>query len=426
MIARSPILVSGGVLCALLLVGVALLLQADHSAREAEVVEVQTRQILDASFEIQSLVPEAIAGSTRAQRMLDLAQHRAAASLAGLRAPLGDSSSLRWLDKDLRAVQRLQARLFARSGVGSEDHVKSRLAVSLYELTATAGTLNADAVARRRQATAVWRWGALTFLLVAAGGLVLLAVQQARADRRAIHHQRELAAAHQHLRAYADDLEQYVYAASHDLKEPLRMVSQFLDLLMLRLGQAPQPIASYLERALAGASHMHRLLDDLLRITILERDAVRHETFAAGVVVDEVVGILDPHLRDVDGKVVIRFLPTVVAERTGFMLVVQNLIANALKYRDRERSPLIIIDVEDTPSEWVFSVTDNGVGFAMTHAEDIFRLFKRLHAADVPGTGAGLAICRKIVARWQGRIWAEAVPGQGSTFRFSIPKPGGP
>jgi len=228
------------------------------------------------------------------------------------------------------------------------------------------------------------------------------------------------------LRAYADDLEQYVYAASHDLKEPLRMVSQFLDLLMLRLGQAPQPIVSYLERALAGASHMHRLLDDLLRITILERNAVRHETFAAGVVVDEVVGLLDPHLREVDGKVVIRFLPTVVAERTGFMLVVQNLIANALKYRDLKRSPLIIIDAEDTPSEWVFSVADNGEGFAMTHAEDIFRLFKRLHGADVPGTGAGLAICRKIVARWQGRIWAEAVPGQGSTFRFSIPKPGGP
>ena len=426
MIARSPILVSGGVLALVLLAEVAFLLQAERSARNAEVVEVQTRQILDATFEIQSLVPEAIAGSTRAQRMLDLAQHRAASSLAGLRAPLGESSSLRWLDEDLRAVQRLQQRLFAGSGAARGEVVKSRLAVRLHELTATAGTLNADAAARRVHAAAVWRWGALAFLLAAAAGLVLLVVQQVRADRRAARHQRELAAAHDHLRAYADDLEQYVYAASHDLKEPLRMVSQFLDLLTLRLGAVPAPISTYLERALAGASHMHRLLDDLLRITILERETVRRETFAAGVAVDEVVAILAPFLRQENGEVVTGFLPTVIAERTGFIQVTQNLIANAVKYRHGERAPVITINAEDTPGAWVFSVADNGIGFEMTHAETIFRLFKRLHGADVPGTGAGLAICRKIVTRWQGRIWAESVPGHGSTFRFSIPKPGRP
>jgi len=199
------------------------------------------------------------------------------------------------------------------------------------------------------------------------------------------------------------------------------MVTQFLDLLQAQLGAAAEPKATaYLERALTGATRMHRLLDDLLRIPILERDAVACETFAAGVAVDEVIESLEPHMREVDGEVVVGFLPTVVAERTGFILVMQNLLANAITYRQSDRPLRIIIRGEETPGEWIIAVEDNGMGFAMEQAESIFLIFKRRHGSDIAGTGVGLAISRKIVARWHGRIWAESRLGQGSTFHIPL------
>ena len=269
------------------------------------------------------------------------------------------------------------------------------------------------------------RSGAFAVLAVAIAGLALLIAQHYRGQRQRARHERQLAEANRDLRGYADDLEQYVYAASHDLKEPLRMVTQFLDLLTLRLGALPPPSAGYLERAMAGATRMHHLLDDLLRITILDHGRPPCDPFPAAQVVDEVAETLATPIQAAAGELRVDPLPTVVGDRTGFGQVVQNLVLNALKYRHPERPPRVVISVEETAGEWVFAIADNGIGFEMAHAEAIFRLFKRLHGREIEGTGAGLAICRKIVTRWRGRIWADSTPGLGSTFRFSLPKPDG-
>jgi signal transduction histidine kinase len=421
----TPFPVIAAVLAVLLGIGLGYLLHAERSAGAAEVVEAETRDILDAAFAIQALVPEVMEGSARARAQLELVQGRVADALAGLRVPLAQSAGRRWLESGFLATQDLQRRLVAAESPLVAADLRGRLGVHLHELTSTAGTLHADAVSHRARAAAHARWAAVAFLGVAFAGLGLLIVHHYRGERQRARHDRQLADANRELRAYADDLEQYVYAASHDLKEPLRMVSQFLDLLRLRLGALEQPSAGYLERAMSGAARMHRLLDDLLRITILDHGRPPAETFAAAQAVEEVVETLAAPLQAAAGEVSVDPLPTVVGDRTGFGQVVQNLVLNALKYRDPARPPRVSIRVEESVSEWVFAIADNGIGFDMAHAEAIFRLFKRLHGRDIEGTGAGLAICRKIVTRWRGRIWAESTPGVGSTFRFFIPKPDG-
>jgi signal transduction histidine kinase len=406
-----------------LLAGLGFVIGLARQAGVAATIETETRRVLDAAFEIQHLVNEAQQRRPHARLQLAAVHAKADQALARLRGPLGGASIYRWMEAEIEAVVELERRLFARTAPNPVH--ANRLSTHLYELTATAGMLHAEAIRNRSRVLSSLAWSACGFLALAILGLGLLALTQARAERRNARHARELASVNARMRGYIDDLEQYIYATSHDLKEPLRMVSQHLDLLRLRAGERLDArCRGFLAQALGGATRMHGLLDDLLRLTVLERGQATLEAFEAGAEVAAVVGMLGPRLEEMGGTVHAEPLPAIVADRGGFGQVVQNLVVNALKYRQAARPPRVTVRAEDGGDAWVFAIADNGQGFAAEHAEEIFRLFKRLHGSEYEGTGAGLAICRKIVARWGGRIWAESEPGVGSVFRFTVPKRG--
>jgi len=256
------------------------------------------------------------------------------------------------------------------------------------------------------------------------------------------------------------DLEQFAYVTSHDLKEPLRMVTAFVGLLKERYGgQMDAKADEYIAFATEGAARMGQLIDDLLTYSRVGRGALRAAT-EAGEQLDVALRNLRAAMTESGATITRDPLPAVTADGGELTRVFQNLLGNAIKFRRAGVHPQIhvsarrVADVkarvamdagggrtgqallqEDgvaamassqpvthaTPG-WLFSVQDNGIGIAPEFAERVFLIFQRLHTHDeYPGTGVGLAICRKVVERHGGRIWAESKPGVGSTFCFTLP-----
>ncbi len=217
------------------------------------------------------------------------------------------------------------------------------------------------------------------------------------------------------------ELEQFAYVASHDLQEPLRMVTSFAQLLNKRYeGQLDEKADSYLNHIITGAVRMKGLIDALLSFSRIGR-AERNLTYISG---NQLIEAARHNLRQTilesEANIVVGAIPTLKADVPLLTQVFQNLIANAIKFRSEE-PPLIKIDAEDHKTHWQFSVKDNGIGFDPKFAERIFIVFQRLHLRDAyEGTGIGLAICKKIVERHGGKIWAESSPGSGATFYFTI------
>ena len=220
------------------------------------------------------------------------------------------------------------------------------------------------------------------------------------------------------------ELEQFAYVASHDLQEPLRMVASYTQLLQRRYqGKLDEQADKYIHFAVDGAQRMQALINDLLA---LSRVGTQGRPFVAtdpGAVVARVLRWLERALAESGGEVVVvGVLPTVLADAGQLEQLFQNLIANALKFRRPGERPRVEVTAERGEGEWVFAVRDNGIGFEQQFAEQIFLVFQRLHTrAEYAGTGVGLAICKKIVERHGGRIWAEGALGAGATFRFTIP-----
>ena len=220
------------------------------------------------------------------------------------------------------------------------------------------------------------------------------------------------------------ELEQFAYVASHDLQEPLRMVASYTQLLQRRYqGKLDEQADKYIHFAVDGAQRMQALINDLLA---LSRVGTQGRPFVAtdpGAVVARVLRWLARALAESGGEVVVvGVLPTVLADAGQLEQLFQNLIANALKFRRPGERPRVEVTAERGEGEWVFAVRDNGIGFEQQFAEQIFLVFQRLHTrAEYAGTGVGLAICKKIVERHGGRIWAEGALGAGATFRFTIP-----
>lgn len=223
------------------------------------------------------------------------------------------------------------------------------------------------------------------------------------------------------------DLEEFAYVVSHDLKEPLRSVSGFVELLNRRYREQLDGTArGYVDRSLAGAERMKALIDDLLlyaRTSTGPRALQRVDTHE---VVQEVRASLAKSIREADARIEVGPLPVIWAEPPQIARIFQNLIANAIKFR-RDEPPVIRISAEPEPGPgpgagaWRFSVQDNGIGIDPQYAERVFQVFKRLHAHDeYPGTGIGLSICKKIAERHGGRIWLESAPGAGTTFHFTV------
>lgn len=216
------------------------------------------------------------------------------------------------------------------------------------------------------------------------------------------------------------DLEQFAYIASHDLQEPLRMVAAYTQLLAERYrGKLDENADKFLGYASEGALRMQSLIQDLLAFSRVGRNGC--ERVACDAVMEEILLSLGPAIEESGAVVTHGKLPAVWANRSQMTQVLQNLIGNAIKFRGKE-PPLISVQAEKTGEQWLFSVSDNGIGIAPEYAENIFVVFQRLHTrTEYPGNGIGLAICKKIVEHCGGRIWVESQAGQGSIFKFTIP-----
>jgi PAS domain S-box-containing protein len=221
------------------------------------------------------------------------------------------------------------------------------------------------------------------------------------------------------------DMEQFAYVASHDLQEPLRMVSSYLQLIERRYkGRLDGDADDFINFAVDGARRMQQLISDLLTYS---RIGTRGKPFGPtdfNAVLDDVLEQLKELLETAHAKVTRDPLPTLIADATQLEQLFQHLIGNAVKFRG-DRRPRIHVGAREVDGEWVFSVRDNGIGIDGGYAERIFVIFQRLHGRDeFSGTGMGLAICKRIVERRGGRIWVESQPGNGATFYFTMPQRG--
>ncbi|NTU49271.1 MAG: PAS domain-containing protein [Syntrophobacteraceae bacterium] len=222
------------------------------------------------------------------------------------------------------------------------------------------------------------------------------------------------------------ELEQFAYVASHDLQTPLRAISGYLNLLTKRCeGKLEGDADRFIQRTHENVLRMQRLIQDLLTFSRLTTRARPFQPTDLNQVLGEVLEMLHPAIEETGAKITSEPLPTIRADYSQFLQLFQNLIGNAIKFRD-SRPPEVHIDAQRAERTWLFSIKDNGIGIDPQYADRIFLIFQRLHTVDqYPGTGIGLAICKKIVERHGGRIWVESQPGEGANFKFLIPDSGG-
>jgi signal transduction histidine kinase len=217
------------------------------------------------------------------------------------------------------------------------------------------------------------------------------------------------------------DLEQFAYVASHDLPEPLRMVTAYTQLLGERYrGRLDENADKFIGYASEGALRMQVLIQDLLAFSRVGRkDASK--SFDCNDAVKETLLALTSAIEESGAVVTHGELPTLWADRTQIVQLFQNLIGNAIKFHGKE-PPTVSVQAEKVGEQWQFSVSDNGIGIEPQYAENVFVVFQRLHGrSDYPGNGIGLAICKKIVEGYGGKIWVESQGGSGSSFKFTMP-----
>jgi signal transduction histidine kinase len=219
------------------------------------------------------------------------------------------------------------------------------------------------------------------------------------------------------------ELEQFAYVASHDLQEPLRMVQQYLNLLELRLSSKfDDSTWQFMHYALEGAQRMNALINDLLGYARIGHGEQLLQDIDLNRIVLEAEENLRLKIEESGAQIVCDSLPMVRADKLQLVQVIQNLLGNALKFRGTE-APCIHISCESDDDRWVVSVQDNGIGIEPAYQKRIFDVFQRLHGRqEYPGTGIGLAICKRIVERHGGRIWVESEAGKGATFKFTMAK----
>ena len=218
------------------------------------------------------------------------------------------------------------------------------------------------------------------------------------------------------------ELERFAYVASHDLQEPARTVASFCELLERRHGgQLDDKAREWIGYAVSGARVMRTLIADLLEYSRVTSQARPFASVDCAVVIDGALANLRTSIDESRAEVTRDPMPVVSADASQLVQLFQNLINNAIKFR-REQPPRVHITAEHGDEEWVFSVRDNGIGIESKDCEQIFEVFRRLNPQGrYPGTGIGLAICKRVVEQHHGRIWAESEPGSGSVVSFSLP-----
>jgi PAS domain S-box-containing protein len=256
-----------------------------------------------------------------------------------------------------------------------------------------------------------------------AGGRIVGASKVARDITERVRHEQAMQEANAALKRANEDLQQFAYSASHDLQEPLRMISAYSELLRRKFGGQLDPEADeYLRQTVEGVMRMEQLLRDLRTYTQLSAASEEpQDEIDSGEVLRKTLLNLQAAI-DTNGAIITASaLPRLRMFEFQLEQLLQNLVGNAIRYR-REEPPTIHIAAERQGNHWLFSVQDNGIGIEPEFKEQVFGIFKRLHSAsEYPGTGMGLAICQRIVERAGGRIWLESEPGRGSTFYFTIP-----
>jgi signal transduction histidine kinase len=217
------------------------------------------------------------------------------------------------------------------------------------------------------------------------------------------------------------ELEKFAYVASHDLQEPLRTITSYIQLLQRKFSDKLDGEANeFMEFVISGSRRMKNLINDLLEYSRINRAESKTETVNCNVVLKEVLQNLHDSITESHAKIEIDELPVIQANRLQMVQLFQNLIGNSVKFRSN-RDLVIRIKVKKVQKYYLFSVEDNGIGIKKEYSTKIFEIFQRLHSMQhYPGTGIGLAICLKIVQRFGGEIWMESEFGKGTTFRFTI------
>jgi Bacteriophytochrome (light-regulated signal transduction histidine kinase) len=219
------------------------------------------------------------------------------------------------------------------------------------------------------------------------------------------------------------ELEQFAYVASHDLQEPLRMITSFLQLLQRRYEhQLDSDANEFIQFAVDGAARMQELVNDLLTYSRIGRKTGKFEDVNTEDILKQITFDSRVLIEEKNADISYGNLPMVWADYTQLVQVFQNLISNSIKYNEQEH-PTIHISAEKKVNDWVFKVEDNGIGIDSKHGDRVFKIFQRLHGRDeYEGTGIGLAIVKRIIEQHGGMIWYDSKPGEGSIFYFSIPQ----
>ena len=254
------------------------------------------------------------------------------------------------------------------------------------------------------------------------GEMIMGVVVQQRTSQALLRQTHTLEASVAALEQSNAELQRFAYVASHDLQEPLRSISSFSSLLARRYaGKLDEKADEYIAYLTSAADRMHILITDLLEYSRLDARAQAFEHCDPAAIAQQALENLHASVESADATVSIAPLPGVRGDATQLLQLFQNLIGNALKFHDGRR-PVVNVFAERCNGRWVFSVADNGIGIDPKHAQRVFTIFTRLHPSDrYPGTGIGLAACRRIVERHGGRIWVEPNVPHGSIFRFTLP-----
>lgn len=223
-----------------------------------------------------------------------------------------------------------------------------------------------------------------------------------------------------------EDLQQFAFAASHDLQEPLRTVTSFVTLLeRSAAAKFTGSEKEYLQYIADGARRMRALIDDLLRYSQVGQRPASLESVDLNALLPAVLANLHEGMLEAGAEVTYDRLPTVTGDEAQLVQVFQNLIGNAIKYARPGVKPAIHVSSSTEERDWVIRVSDNGIGIESDYLQVIFAPFKRLHGHEISGTGIGLAICRRVIEAHGGRIWVESIAGQGSDFYFALPRDAG-
>ena len=236
--------------------------------------------------------------------------------------------------------------------------------------------------------------------------------------------QRKILQLSHELKQSNEELEQFTYVTSHDLQEPLRMITGYVQLIQKNIEKGNLgSINEFMAFVLDGTARMQLLITDLLQLSRVNRKALPFASVNAREVVNVALTHLAAQIKDSGAQIICGDLPVINGDTFQLVSLFENLIENAIKFRDKERLPHITISADEKEDKYVFCIKDNGIGIENKFHNRIFAIFQRLHTrAEFEGTGIGLAVCKKIVERHGGEIWVASEPGAGSTFYFSIKK----